>query len=284
MKTQTNIIPFRPAFPRPGGKTRFLRHILPLIPEHRIYVEPFAGALAVLLAKPRCKVEVVNDMDCDLVTFYRYVRLHKDALLTELGGTTRLNSRADFADLLASKATTDLQRAVRWYLLCVCSYGAQNDTWGRSMTSYHGWSPERHTALINQLAERLERVFVEQGDWEKVVTAFDADDAFIFFDPPYVAAGKTAYDPFSVEEMTRLRKRLGKLKAKWMLTCDDSPQCREIFSGLPAQKIAVKYALANKPKTKTRTFGELLIMHPAISEKAPANIVQFLNPSFARAA
>jgi site-specific DNA-adenine methylase len=74
----------KPCFAYPGGKTRLLDQILPLIPDHNRYIEPFAGGLAVLLAKPRAKVEVINDLDYEVANFYRYVRFHFDALVTEL--------------------------------------------------------------------------------------------------------------------------------------------------------------------------------------------------------
>lgn len=86
----------KPAVSWPGGKSRLLKHILPLIPEHTCYCEPFAGGLAVLLAKQRSGIEVINDLNGDLITFYRCVRFHQDALLTELEFV--MNSRQEFYD------------------------------------------------------------------------------------------------------------------------------------------------------------------------------------------
>lgn len=85
----SKITPFsilKPCFPYPGGKTKLLKQILPRIPDHSTYIEPFAGGLAVLLSKPRAKVEVVNDLNTDLITFYRYVQHHFPALKAELAG------------------------------------------------------------------------------------------------------------------------------------------------------------------------------------------------------
>jgi DNA adenine methylase len=83
-----------PLFPHPGGKTRLLRHILPHVPPHRQYVEPFCGALAVFLAKEPVPVEVINDADGDMMACYRYATHHPDALIAELArwpGASREN-------------------------------------------------------------------------------------------------------------------------------------------------------------------------------------------------
>jgi DNA adenine methylase len=241
-----------------------LDKILPLVPPHQRYIEPFAGGLAVLLALTRCRAEVINDANRDVVNFYRCVRFHLDALLAELGGVTRLNSRADFADWLANPGLTDLQRAAHWFLLRVCSFGGKSESWGRCSRNYHGWDAARHGELITRLSERLQRVYIECGDWEEVVCNWDSPVAFTFFDPPYVAAARTAYAPFSPEEMARVRARLDKMKGTYLLTCDDSPQCREIFAGLPARQIPVRYSLGSR-LGPAREVNELLVMHPRLA-------------------
>src|SRR5699024_3629407 len=63
-----------------GGKTTLAPKIAKLLPAHDHYVEPFAGSLAVLLAKPRSKIETVNDLDEDLMTFWRVLREQPEAL------------------------------------------------------------------------------------------------------------------------------------------------------------------------------------------------------------
>ncbi|MFE2999891.1 DNA adenine methylase [Nocardia sp. NPDC059246] len=57
-----------------GGKTTIAAKVAEMLPEHRHYVEPFAGSLAVLLAKPATRMETVNDIDGDLMTFWRVLR------------------------------------------------------------------------------------------------------------------------------------------------------------------------------------------------------------------
>ena len=261
----------KPCFAYPGGKTRLLKRILPLIPEHSRYIEPFAGGLAVLLAKPRAKVEGINDLDSDIINFYRYVRFHKAALLLELGH--QFSSRAEFNALLKNPGYTDLQRACRWYLLKVCSFGGMSGNFGRSLDGFTGFDNNRHSKLIAAVSDRLSRVVIECQDWQKVVDFYDKPGSFLFLDPPYVNSGKTAYAPFSEFEMQRVRDRLDQAKSMWILTCDDSEQCREIFAGLPFQEATVKYSTENQRTNASKVrkdFGELIVMAPALAEKLQA--------------
>lgn len=273
-------IPFTPAFSHPGGKRRLLKHILPLVPPHKVYVEPFAGGAAVMLAKAPTRLEVINDLDEGMVTFYRYVKFHREALMAELA-TWPGNSSRNFADLLANPGFTDLQRACRWYWLKVSSFGSQGSTWGRDRRAYHGFDAARHGRLIEQLAQRLQKVVIECRDWLDIVNWYDSPDAFFFFDPPYVDCGKTAYAPFKPADMTAVRERLDTLAGKWLLTCDDSPICREIFDGLPMVEMAIKYSLGAHSSAPKQS-GELLVIHPELT--TAADIVPFPVPCKTHAA
>lgn len=72
----------RTAFGWYGSKARLAPRILLLIASmpHRVYVEPYAGSAAVLFAKPRSPVEIINDPDDQVVNFFRVLRDHPGAL------------------------------------------------------------------------------------------------------------------------------------------------------------------------------------------------------------
>lgn len=255
--------PIKPAFPYPGGKSRLLKHLLPLVPEHCVYIEPFAGGLAMLLAKPRSKVEVINDANRELVTFYRYMRAHPDALLGELDKC--LQSRADFEALRDSHGTTDLDTALRWFFLTANSFAAKGEHWGRDRKGWHGYSRASYEARIRAVAERLQHVYIECGDWAEVVRFWDADDAFIFLDPPYVECSKTAYKPFTPDAMQAVRDTLSHIKGRWVLTCDDSPVCRKIFAGIPQRRVSIRYSVSLTPGQQRRESGELIVLSPNLN-------------------
>lgn len=276
--------PVQPAFAHPGGKRRLLKHILPHIPPHKVYVEPFCGAAAVLLAKATSSLEVINDIDGAMINFYNYSVHHREALLAELGKHLPQSS-ANFATLLRNPGVTDLQRAARWFILKVCSFGAQGETWGRDRRSFHGYDPARHNELINRLGDRLRRVIVESRDWLDVVNFYDSPETFFFFDPPYVNCTDTAYAAFTAEEMSAARERLDTMSGAWLLTCDDSAACRSIFAGLPALRMSIKYALGSRSATggEAKESGELLIFEPSLApagiEKLPARKICFNAPA-----
>ena len=100
-----------------GGKTNISGAIARHFPAHEHYVEPFAGSLAVLLAKPRSKMETVNDLDQDLMTFWRVLRDDPDGLAAVMALTPHSRAEHDLAYDLSS-SMTDVERARRvWVML-----------------------------------------------------------------------------------------------------------------------------------------------------------------------
>ena len=123
-----------PLLTRPGGKTRLLSHLLPLIAArpHLCYAEIFGGGGALLLAKPRSKCEVLNDLDTHLVNTMRVAQRHPNELARCI---PKINSRADFYDLRDRLATapaslTDVERASAYLFLNKTGFGGDGTSFG----------------------------------------------------------------------------------------------------------------------------------------------------------
>src|SRR5207237_10102731 len=84
-----------------GGKFNHLDWLLPLLPDCHHYCEPFAGSAAVLLNRPPSPVETYNDLDGEVVNFFRVLREQKEDLLQAIGLTPF--SREEFYLSLSSK-------------------------------------------------------------------------------------------------------------------------------------------------------------------------------------
>ncbi|MEU7787689.1 DNA adenine methylase [Amycolatopsis sp. NPDC049159] len=111
-----------------GGKTRLAEQISAAFPAHEHYVEPYAGSLAVLLAKPRSRMETVNDLDGDLMTFWRVLRDQPDELTRVCALTP--HARAEQLEAYAlGEVPDDLERARRvWVLLTQGRAGVMRNT------------------------------------------------------------------------------------------------------------------------------------------------------------
>jgi DNA adenine methylase len=70
----------KPIIPWIGGKRRLAGRILPMLPPHECYVEPFAGGAAIFFLKPPSKAEALNDINGEIVNLYRVVKHHLEEL------------------------------------------------------------------------------------------------------------------------------------------------------------------------------------------------------------
>ncbi|HUB68034.1 MAG TPA: DNA adenine methylase [Candidatus Methylacidiphilales bacterium] len=233
----------RPVVRWPGGKTCLLKKLLPLIPKHSCYVEPFAGGLAVLLAKPRSSVEVINDTHGDLINFYRCVRFHCEALLAEIEFVP--NSRREFHDFRAQPGLTDLQRAARWFIRNKIGFGGRDDCIGVSVS--HGLpSRQNRIEAIRRLNLRLDQVTIENLDWQRCLTIYDRPATFFFLDPPYLGHDVANYQAWKEADAEALRQRLDQIEGKWLLTLNDCKAVRTIFKGCSVTPVTRSRGINNK--------------------------------------
>src|SRR5436190_17281445 len=146
-----------------GGKNRLATKIIALLPEHTTYVEPFAGGAQVLFHKEPSKVEVLNDLNGEIVNFFRVCQWHHEELLRYIKYCHM--SRKLFSVLAASNpdTLTDVQRAGRFFYLQKNSFGGLVVKQNYHYTVIHSpnYNPARITAIIEKAHERLLRVQIE---------------------------------------------------------------------------------------------------------------------------
>jgi DNA adenine methylase len=174
-----------------GGKARLAPRIAELLPHHATYVEAFGGAAAVLFAKTRATLEVYNDIDSGLVTFFRALRDHPEQLARSLRFTPY--SREEFNHCRDTWENTrrDIERARRWYVRMRQAFGCSASVgWGyeRDGSLSGGTRARSFASTVDELerfAERLRGVQVEHSDWRKILALYDAPSTCFYLDPPY---------------------------------------------------------------------------------------------------
>src|SRR5881397_3826020 len=100
-----------------GGKYSHLDWLLPLLPACHHYVEPFAGSAAVLLNREPSPVETYNDIDGEVVNFFRVLREQKEALIEAIGLTPFAREEFELAFSQTDQSLSDLERARRFFVL-----------------------------------------------------------------------------------------------------------------------------------------------------------------------
>lgn len=179
-----------------GGKFSHLDWLLPLLPKSHHYVEPFAGSGAVLLNREPSLIETYNDLDGEVVNFFRVLREEKEKLVEAIGLTPF--SREEFAT--ACQLDPDLnsfERARRFYVRArqVRTGLAQTASIGRwancKNTSRRGMSGVISRWLggveaLPEIAERLLRVQIENRTAIQVIELYDDVNTLHYCDPPYI--------------------------------------------------------------------------------------------------
>ncbi len=238
----------KPPFAYYGGKTILADRIVAALPAHEHYVEPFAGSLAVLLAKPRSRMETVNDLDGDLMLFWRVLRDRPDELIRVCALTP--HSRAGHIEAYDRPDDMDeLERARRvWSLLAQSRTGTLRRTGWRfhidptgssiSMGAYMASYVDRMAAV----AERLAGVSLEARPALEVVNAYGAHpDVLLYVDPPYL--GSTRARNYRTEmgseaEHRELAAALEACRATVVLSGYASPLYSDLYEGWHSTQVS----------------------------------------------
>lgn len=217
-----------------GGKGHLARKIIPLLPKHKIYVEPFGGGAAVLLNKPPSEVEVYNDIDSGVVDFFRVLKDKEEFVEFQRLVSLTPCSRQEYADARDSwqQEQDRMKRAALWFTMQRQSFSGKGDSgWSFAVTvSRRGMvsAVSGYLSAIENLpefADRLLRVQIENRDYKFIFDTYDTPETLFYCDPPYILSKRSGGDAYRYEmtlaEHLELVSKLLKLKGKAVLSCYD---------------------------------------------------------------
>lgn len=175
----------------PGAKNRIAKWICSYIPQHNVYVEPYAGSLAVFFEKHPARIETLNDLDGDVVNYFRVIRNEPEALYEALRNTPY--ARDEYYDAYNRlESDTDVERARKFAVRCWQGFGCGNVYRNGFRSSQRGSSP--HTTkewreIPERLAmanERLLNAQIENIPALEIIRRYNTPDVFMYIDPPYL--------------------------------------------------------------------------------------------------
>ncbi len=242
-----------------GGKSKLSETIIKMIPDHQAYCEVFAGAAWVFFRKELSKYETINDLDSDLVCFYRVLQHHLEEFLKQFKWL--LSSREWFKDWKRQQKAgglTDIQRAARYYYLQRHTFAGRvrNKTFGSP-------GPMRRPRInllrieedLSEVHLRLARVMIENLPWQDFIKRYDRTQTFFYCDPPYYKAPFYEHN-LELDDYHELAAILADIKGKFILSINDRSEMRKAFKDFNIKPVELKYTVALKQQTKAK---ELLI-------------------------
>ena len=265
----------KPPFAYYGGKTTLAPKIAALLPKHEHYVEPFAGSLAVLLAKPPTTWETVNDLDDLLVNFWRVLRNRPDELAHAAMLTP--HSRTEYARACGeiSAIEDDLERArLTWVRI---TQGRKNTTrpgaashwrYCQNPLAGHHWPQDlsKYAKRISDAAERLKNVSIENRDAVDLIAEYGRHESVcLYVDPPYVASSRVSLTQYRLEAADdnfhhKLTAALAECKASVILSGYDSPLYAELLPDWHRLEMKAPVSLGASARTEVlwsnRPIGE----------------------------
>ncbi|MFD2565921.1 DNA adenine methylase [Pseudotenacibaculum haliotis] len=251
-----------------GGKLNMLKHILPLIPPHKIFTESFFGGGAVFFAKEPAESEVINDRLNLAIVFYEQVRTNFDALKEKIEATLFARKSYMKAKYICENANlySPLMQAWAFYIGTNMGFSCQIGSWGYDKYGKRVRAFLNKKMLFNaDIAKRLENAQIENNDACKVIQTRDADDAFHYVDPPYIDSSQGHYGGYTEKHFKDLLDTLSNVKGKFLL------------SSYPSD-ILERYTTENGWYTKT--FDKPLSARKAKNGKARGRKTEVLTANF----
>ncbi len=234
-----------------GAKNTHLSNILPLLPQTDHYVEPFCGSAAVLLNKKPSPIETINDLNGDIINFFKVLRDNPQPLIDALLLTPY--SRQEFVQ--AWENTGDpVEDARRWYVkvqMDIAKAGARKDrSWSKNKT----YNPGTHSSAVRNfmskisgledVATRLRMVQIECMEANQIILKYDTKNTLFYCDPPYHSQARITKDDYRYEMnevmYSVFAETINQVKGLVAISGYDSPKMNDLFKGLNKFKFKAK--------------------------------------------
>lgn len=262
-----------------GGKRNLAPRIVELLGKHRVYWEPFCGSMAVLMVKPPCVMETVNDLHADLINLARviqdsklgpqlYRRLRRTLMHEQL-----FIEAAERCKKRGYHKAVDAPDIERGYDYFICSWLGRNGTIGLKnynwdycvrYTANGGNAGKRFQSAISSIPawrRRLVNVTILQRDaFELLDKIKDAPGTAIYIDPPYLEKGATYIHDFEDSDHERLAKLLKRFThSRIVVSYYDHPKLEQLYPGWQRYEIKVTKSLVNQNRRDKNNKGKQVV-------------------------
>lgn len=230
----------------PGGKFYGLKMISPyLTVPHDEFREVFVGGASVFLGKEISKINWINDIDSDLINFYKIIQDQKTRkqILKLIEGEVVNKKR--YQEVLSFKPKNKVEEAFKYFYLNRTSFSGimHKPRWGYKIGSSvepHGWADR-----IEPVGKKLEGVKITSLDFREIISAPSKKEVLLYLDPPYFQASRGIYkNEFSQKDHLDLANLLRKTKHKFIVSYEDCQGVRDLYDWANINEIEFRYYMS----------------------------------------
>jgi DNA adenine methylase len=256
----------------PGGKSKVAQKLVSLLPPTiKEFREPMVGggSVALVLKQTLPHVKVwINDLNYDLVCFWKTLRDNPEALIKELKRIKALykDGRKLFEEFSSKEGGNEFERAVRFFVLNRISFSGTTYSGGFSQQAFERRFTDSSIERLRKASEIIKDFRITHGDYERLLFE-EGEGVLIFLDPPYYSTtssklyGKRGHLHTGFDHQ-RFAENMQKCPHLWLITYDDCEEVRNLFSFAYIYSWELQYGMSAK---KGR---ELLISNFLLKEKA----------------
>jgi len=250
----------------PGGKTRALKTIIPLVPDFNEYREPFIGGGSVFFSIKQTfpgKVYWINDLNYDLFSFWKNTQENLDNLVKTIKNIKKTSDNGrELYDSLNKKVNklNQFERAVRFFVLNRITYSGTVDAGGYTKRSYEERFTDSSIERLSKIESIINGVKITNKDYSVLVKK-PGKNVFIFLDPPYFSTSYKIYGKVDHLEFDhhRFASIMEKCNHKWLITYDNAEEIKNMFDFAYIQEWSQKYGMSNNIEKNSSKKNELLI-------------------------
>ncbi|GAB6282762.1 MAG: DNA adenine methylase [Ignavibacterium sp.] len=262
----------------PGGKSRAIDLISTLIPDFEEYREPFVGGGSLFIylkQKFQNRKYWINDLYVPLYKFWKMCQEDIDSVINQIWEwKCYYNEGKELHKYLTENISSfnDIEKASAFFVFNRITFSGTSESGGFSEQAFKGRFTTSSIERVKHLKSILSSTEITNLDYQEVIEA-KGNNVFIFLDPPYYSATKSAlygkngilhksFDHFRFAEVMK------KCKHNWLITYDDSPFIRELFSFAHQNSWDLKYGMRNVTATSNQKGKELFVSN--FLEKLPS--------------
>lgn len=239
----------------PGGKSRAVENIARYVPSFEEYREPFAGGASMLLYLKQLfphKNYWLNDIYEELYFFWKTCQDNVHKVMDNIRNIRDSYDSGKSLHRYLRENMNDFslfEKACAFFIMNRITFSGTTLSGGFSNSAYQHRFTESSIKRLAFLETVLENVTITNVDYTDIVLQ-NGKNVFIFLDPPYYSAKQSALygkngSLHTFFDHERFANTIKASPHQWLITYDDSPYIRELFSFAHILPWNLKYGMRN---------------------------------------